>query len=407
MLPFATCALALSTYGQRAGWCVSEPEGSQRTGDFFVVELVPNAQPTPVTQGAGRCGNIMFAPDGSGVVYLANYDAVCTSDGPEMTSTCSTNPADAEEMVLWWAPSERGVPPLQLSPPHARILNFGWAPPVEVELEDSGSEEEDAERGERGMETGPVMRLWVTFQRGERACTQLLDIYGTMLGSFELPVTGSAVAWLRDGRRVMVTESESWFPSLWDGATLHALPMPAGFDQITISEESWWSMAGRRQTGVVYSLRGTPFDAPIIVVRSRSSSLPTFALIPSYPPHSNVPVLEGFPTTGRRRPPRRAISGRRSAFATACAAAMRFPLVPYERPMRRICKICRHEQGVAGGIGDSRRIGGCRPSLAVHGAEGGPGGWGIGQCLRWLLDDACACVQQTLRRRCIRGWVSG
>ena len=81
VLPFATCGIALSVHGQRAGWCVSKDERGETAGELFVVELLPNAQPTPLTEGAGNCGKFLFAPDESGVVYLANHMAVGASNG--------------------------------------------------------------------------------------------------------------------------------------------------------------------------------------------------------------------------------------------------------------------------------------------------------------------------------------
>ena len=120
-------SLSISQTGQRASWCVRDhglPE-TEGAGEFYVTELAPRAEPRPVTEGAGRCGAVSMAPDGSGVVYLANY------------SSDVAPPADDvdDDMALWWAPFESGVSPLQLSTPRARILAFWWAPPVEEEFE--------------------------------------------------------------------------------------------------------------------------------------------------------------------------------------------------------------------------------------------------------------------------------
>jgi len=256
-LPHAACGLAISATGDRAGWCVRETEDEEATGvgEFHVAELKPTAKPKPLTEGAGLCGPVLVAPDGSGVVYLANHIVDGPSDG-------------ADELALWWAPFEGGMPPLQLSPPRAAILDFGWAPAVEEEVEVERGEDDGEEDDDQPPETELVLalRLWVTLLRNDRAHTTLLDLHGTILGAFELPVSGAAVTWLQDGRRVLVTESESWFPSLWDGAALLALPLPSGFGQIGISLEEWSTPEGHKSSGVVYSMRGTPPTAPIIVV---------------------------------------------------------------------------------------------------------------------------------------------
>ena len=83
----------------------------------------------------------------------------------------------------------------------------------------------------------------------------MIDLSGTILGAFELPVTGRAVTWLSDGRRVLMTESSEWFPALWDGAALLTLPLPDGFGRIMVSCEQWTTSEGLRRAGVAYALK--------------------------------------------------------------------------------------------------------------------------------------------------------
>ncbi|KAL1521561.1 hypothetical protein AB1Y20_021220 [Prymnesium parvum] len=280
VLPHTSCSLALSAHGLCAAWCVRETDDGQATGvgEFHVIELAPGAKPAPVTEGAGTCGAALLAPDGSGVVYLANHAAESAVDD-----------GSVEEMALWWSAFEGGFPPLQLSPPGMRILDFGWAPAVEEELEpeEPGEDEEEYDERPREPEYGVVLRLWVTVQRGLRAHTHLVDLHGNLIGSFELPVSGNAVTWLADGRRVLVTESAEWFPALWDGAALLSLPVPEGFSQIELSEESWCCSEGRKGSGVIYSMRGTPADAPIIVVFHPHAEGPLLAVRS----HASAPPL--------------------------------------------------------------------------------------------------------------------
>ena len=82
------------------------------------------------------------------------------------------------------------MPPLQLSTPRARILAFGWAPPIEEEFEAS-NEGEDGEESDGGgdgggggggggnVETVVVLRLWVTIRRGDQVAIWRLVVVGT------------------------------------------------------------------------------------------------------------------------------------------------------------------------------------------------------------------------------------
>lgn len=206
-------------------------------------------------------------------------------------------------MALWWAPCQGGLPPIQLTPPGVRVVHFGWAPSAEeeVDLESNGEEDEYEEEQYRQPEYVIAPRLWVTLQRGLAAQTHLADLHGNLLGCFELPVSGAAVSWLVDGRRVLVTESAGWFPSLWDGAALLPLPVPAGFGEIRVEEVRWCS-SERKGAGVVYSMRTTAADAPFIVVPPLPSHLlPSSPVLPHLPPpprlsHSpSPPSLSPFP----------------------------------------------------------------------------------------------------------------
>jgi len=85
------------------------------------------------------------------------------------------------------------------------------------------------------------------------------------MGAFELPITQNAVLWLEDGRRLLVTESLKWYPSLWDGAALSSLPLAQGFSQLTTQLLQWPTADGRPLNALASSLRDTPPDAPLIV----------------------------------------------------------------------------------------------------------------------------------------------
>ena len=58
--------------------------------------------------------------------------------------------------------------------------------------------------------------------RGCRAHTQLLDLQGSILGAFELPIQGDAVVWLNDGRRVLCLLYTSPSPRDQRGAAIAA-----------------------------------------------------------------------------------------------------------------------------------------------------------------------------------------
>ena len=192
-------------------------------GEFYVCDFGGRAEPRAITEGAGRCGRLRIAPDGTGVAYLATHGS----------GTC---------LGLWWVPWEGGVPPQPLTPPHAPILHFGWAPSEEVdEPADKKPKEprtrEDEESGsesEASLEPLSGLRLWVSTQRGLQVQTSLTDLIGTALAFLDMPVCGPAVAWMDDGRRVQVTETLHHYPSLWDGGALVPLPVAAGLTQVLV-----------------------------------------------------------------------------------------------------------------------------------------------------------------------------
>ena len=228
--------------------------------ELYTSELTSRGMdPAPLTDGAGHCVCLSMAPDGSGVAYLASHSGAA--------GAASRLVGGAHDLSLWWQTWEGGAPPVQLCPggvghPYGRIVGFGWAPPAEDE-----ELTYENEQGEEETEIIPGLRLWVTSVRGPdcRAHTQLVDLTAIILGAFELPIRRDAVVWLEDGRRVLVTESPEWFPSLWDGAALSALPLPSGFGEIAATMASWSGADGRRMPALSYALPTTPHDAPIVL----------------------------------------------------------------------------------------------------------------------------------------------
>ena len=81
--------------------------------------------------------------------------------------------------------------------------------------------------------------------------------------SFSLSL--SQVLWLQDGRRVLVTHSLDWFPSLWDGASLASLPLPEGFGQLLVRALPWLAADGRPLAAFSLRLRATPNTAPLLL----------------------------------------------------------------------------------------------------------------------------------------------
>ena len=110
-------------------------------GEFYVCDFGGRAEPRAITEGAGRCGRLRIAPDGTGVAYLATHGS----------GTC---------LGLWWVPWEGGVPPQPLTPPHAPILHFGWAPSEEVdESEPEEVSDSDASQAQEPHNTFGRYRL--------------------------------------------------------------------------------------------------------------------------------------------------------------------------------------------------------------------------------------------------------
>ena len=56
------------------------------------------------------------------------------------------------------------------------------------------------------------------------------------------------------------------YPSLWDGAALAALPLPAGFSSVLVKPEPWSGADGRRMVALSYRLPSTPLGAPLVLV---------------------------------------------------------------------------------------------------------------------------------------------
>ena len=282
--------VAISADGLRAGWCVRRAFTSDaELGEFFVCEMggagLHSAHtPRAITEGAGRCGTLAIAPDGSGVAYVADHERAPLEAGGAL--------------ALWYVPWAGGVPPLQLSPPQAPVLRFGWAPTDEAEekppvkttgrrrhrddydSEEASGEEEEGEGDDAEPES--AVRLWLTTARELHAHTLLLDTWGTILSQFELPVAAAAVAWLDDGRRVLVTEGAARLPALWDGAGFSPLPLPPGCAQVECTPLAWSSDSDAAAAaddgtarlvapepvcrGVLFTLKGrTAPDAPLIV----------------------------------------------------------------------------------------------------------------------------------------------
>ena len=122
------------------------------------------------------------------------------------------------------------------------------------------------DKGEEETEVLSGLRLWVTTLREDCSpCTQLIDLQGAILGAFELPIAGDAIVWLRDGRRVLITESLEWFPALWDGASLAPLPLKQGLSQLRVTKVPWPAKDGGPMAAFSYSLHGLAPDAPLLI----------------------------------------------------------------------------------------------------------------------------------------------
>ena len=206
---------------------------------------------------AKYCGAIKIAPDATGVVYLASHSSRNGLVGSALADPLATS--------LWWQVWDVGLPPVQLcsSAVSGRILGFGWAPSTEDEEHIT-----ENENGEEESEILPGLRLWVTTLRPgcARPHTQLLDLQGSILGAFELPITHHAIHWLQDGRRVMVTESLQWLPALWDGAALSPLPVQKGFSQVHAQFLAWPGVEGAPLPAVCFSLHSTVATAPLVLL---------------------------------------------------------------------------------------------------------------------------------------------
>ena len=158
--PWGCRGLSMSRDGRRMVWTEPVnvvPEEAQR-GEFCGFDL-GEGKVRRLTEGAGRVGKALVAPDGLGVIYQANHQI----KRPITTHT-----------DLWWMGWD-GKGRRNLTGGGRCIKDFGWGM-----VED---------------------RVWMTVVEGLEVVTGVVMLDGSAGTAFEDRPATSSVAWLADGRR--------------------------------------------------------------------------------------------------------------------------------------------------------------------------------------------------------------
>ncbi len=222
--PWGCSGLSMSRDGRRMVWTEPVnvvPEEAQR-GEFWGFDL-GEGKVRRLTEGAGRVGKALVAPDGLGVIYQANHQI----KRPITTHT-----------DLWWMGWD-GKGRRNLTGGGRCIKDFGWGM-----VED---------------------RVWMTVVEGLEVVTGVVMLDGSAGTAFEDRPATSPVAWLADGTAVFETEGPEAFPAIRTGDRCVPLPQTEKYEDLQIASVQWTAPDGLVVEGVVYEVEGTPEDAPLLV----------------------------------------------------------------------------------------------------------------------------------------------
>jgi dipeptidyl aminopeptidase/acylaminoacyl peptidase len=215
--------LRLASSGARVAWTepVSAlPEEAARGELVGWDSLASGAR--QLTCGAGRLVDLQLAPDGRGIVYLANHDA--------------QRPITAHPR-LWWI-DWHGRGRRALTAPGRCVEAWGWA-------------------GDGG--------LWVTFLEGMALRTERVDLEGgSAPWPHPVPVAGAA-AWSDSDLVACAVESRTQYPAVWVGGRQLSLPQAESWSDLQVGVTGWTAPDGACIPGLVYETAGLRGDAPLLV----------------------------------------------------------------------------------------------------------------------------------------------
>ncbi len=175
-----------------------------------------------VTSGAGRLVDLQLAPDGGGIVYLANHE--------------TRRPITAHTR-LWWI-DWQGRGRRALTAPGRCVEAWGWA--------GDGS-------------------LWVTFLEGMALRTERVDLEGhSTPWPHPAPVAGVA-AWSGGELVAYGVESRTEYPAVRVAGGCLTVPQAESWADLRVGTTGWTTADGACIPGLVYEVAGLPGDAPLLV----------------------------------------------------------------------------------------------------------------------------------------------
>ncbi len=222
-VPAGCKGLSMSGRGFRMAWIEplnTVPEEARR-GEVRGFDL-DTGEVRAFTENAGKLDGIRVAPDGSGLIYLANHEV----ERPVTTHT-----------DVWWTDWEREQR-RNLTGGGQCVDAFGWL--------------------------GGTERVWVTVVDGLDLKTEVISLDGVAEPLREGPASSEAVQ-MPDGSVVFETESCEAYPALWAGNRRVMLSSRTRYEDLRTVPVRWTAPDGTPVAGVVYEAENTPPDAPLLV----------------------------------------------------------------------------------------------------------------------------------------------
>eukprot|EP00124_Ichthyophonus_hoferi_P005081 Ihof_evm1s662 gene=Ihof_evmTU1s662 len=224
--------LTLSESGTCAAWRVMAnhiPEEAER-GEIYIVDVCKGGNPRQATKGAGRVAQVKLSPDGSYVVYAANY----SQDRPITT-----------HLSLWRLPvhSNQLTDPIRITPNGRSVEGYGF------------------------LGEALDYKLWVSFIKGSKRVTEIIKMSNPIDSAIELyPSIKNRMCCDKIGEiQGYPTESYSDFVTVqWKGSSV-SLPHDKAFDQFVLEPITWVSSDGTPVSGLLCSLTTTLPSSTLLV----------------------------------------------------------------------------------------------------------------------------------------------
>ncbi|MEE2752341.1 MAG: prolyl oligopeptidase family serine peptidase [Candidatus Latescibacterota bacterium] len=219
-IPSDCRSLSISGDGSHCAWLEpvnTIPEEAMR-GEYRACDI-KTGEVTKLTEGAGKALAIRIARDGSGTIYLANFQ----SKKPITTNT-----------DLWWHPT--GIEaPTKLTTGNRSIVRFGWL---------------------------NEQTVWVSFIDGLNRVTETIGLDGTV-NPIAAPVSSGVVS-IAEVLIAEVSDADR-LPFLFVKDKVVEVPQPDDFTDLQMRTIDWEATDGLAIQGVIYEARETPDAAPMLV----------------------------------------------------------------------------------------------------------------------------------------------